>query len=159
MDPLRPPLERFPPEYARRPQGMLQAENAVWQAFRVANQGALTALYFNVHVGTVPGLDATTTAAENSARTTLWSKRIDVVAEAYREVWLIECKTAARPSAIGQLLTYIPLLADRNATWTDPRPLLVAGTVDPDAFQLATTLNFEILTPPFRRLAPRDAAL
>lgn len=136
---------------------MLQQENAIWQPFREANLGAITALYFNVHVGTVPGLEDWTTDDENRARTALWSKRIDIVAEAYREVWLIECKTAARPSAVGQLLTYVPLIGEREPSWASPRPILLAGTCDPDAFLLSQTLGFEIVLPPFVRLTPRAA--
>jgi len=137
---------------------MLRHENAVWQRFREANQGQIRALYFNVHLGTVPGLDDWTSPAENSARTTLWSKRADVVAETDHEVWLIECKAAARPGAVGQLLVYAPLLAERNPTWTRPRPMLVAGTADPDALALSLTLGFEIILPPFVSLPPRAAA-
>lgn len=155
MLPLYPDLFRQEPTYSRRPEGMQAAENAVWQLFRIANLGALKSLYFNVHCGDVPGLTDQTPPAENRLRSAVWSKRCDVIAEAYNEVWLIEVKTQVRPSAVGQILTYVPLLKTRNPAWDNPRPLLIAGTFDPDALALCGRLGFECIGPPFTRLAPR----
>jgi hypothetical protein len=137
---------------------MQPIENEVWQRFRLANLAQLRALYFNVHCGTVPGLQDDTTDAENRLRSTLWSKRVDVVAETIDEVWLIEVKAAARPSAVGQTLTYIPILGQRRASWRGARPLIVAAQFDPDALNLCGLLGVECIGPPFVPLGPRPAA-
>jgi hypothetical protein len=133
-------------------------ENAVWQRFREANERTIRALYFNVHCGTVPGLTSATPADENRLRSALWSKRADVVIETASEVWCVEVKTAARPSSVGQTLTYAPLLAARKASWASPRMMLIANTFDPDALGLCGTLGLECYAPPFALIAPRAAA-
>lgn len=156
--PLFPPLVPFPPDWPRRPEGMQPQENTVWQAFRLANLAQLRALYFNVHCGTVPGLTDETPDDENRLRSTLWSKRVDVVAETIADVWLIEVKAAARPSAVGQTLTYVPILGQRRAEWRNARPLIVAAQFDPDALTLCGTLGVECIAPPFAPLGPRPPA-
>ncbi len=134
---------------------MARPENEVWQAFRLANVHQFRALYFNVHVGTVPGLTDAMDELENRTRSALWAKRIDVIAETTAEVWLIECKVDVRPSAVGQTLTYVPLVGARNPAWAGARPLLVAARFDPDARALCGTLGLECIAPPFAPLAPR----
>lgn len=152
-----PPLMPFPPDWSRRPEGMEAQENEVWQRFRVANVAQLVRLFFNVRCGTVPGLTDSTPDDENRLRSALWSKRVDVVAETIDDVWCIEIKGAARPSAVGQLLTYIPILGQRRAEWRNARPLLVAAQFDPDALNLCGTLGVECIGPPFANLGPRPA--
>lgn len=154
--PLYPPLRDYPPTWSRRPDGLQGQENAVWQAFRTANVRTIRRLFFNVHVGTVPGLTQTMSADEIRHRTALWAKRADVIAETATETWLIEVKTHVRPSAVGQTLTYVPLLKDRNPFWHDPRPILIAATFDPDALALCGTLGLECYAPPFPLLTPRE---
>lgn len=134
---------------------MALPENEVWQAFRRANQHQLRALYFNVHCGTVPGLTATTDEIENRTRSALWSKRVDVVAETDDEVWMIECKVDVRPSAVGQTLTYVPLITARNPAWSSVRPIIIGARFDPDARALCGTMGLECIAPPFAPLAKR----
>lgn len=156
--PLYPALFRFPPDWRRRPEGMHSPENVVWQAFRTANLAAIRGLWFNVHCGTVPGLAEGMSDGENRARTAMWAKRVDVVAETATDVWLIEVKTDVRPSAVGQTLTYLPLLASRNPAWASPRPILIAARFDADALALCGTLGLECYAAPFAPLAPRPRA-
>jgi hypothetical protein len=155
LSPIYPEPFRFPPDWPRRPEGMHAPENAVWQAFRLANLARFTALYFNVHCGTVPGLTPTTSEAENRARTAMWAKRADVVAELGATTWVIECKAAIRASSIGQALSYGPLIAARKPQWKNPRVLLIGATIDPDAASLCASLGLECYTPQFVRLADR----
>lgn len=153
--PLYPPLVEFPPTWRRRPVGMQAPEDVVWQLFRRANERLIRTLYFNVHCGTVPGLTDAESADDNRARTAMWAKRVDVVAETSSEVWLIEVKAAVRPSAVGQTLTYKPLLAARKPTWANPRVMLIGAQFDPDALALCGTLGLECYAPPFALLVPR----
>lgn len=153
--PIYPPLVDFPPTWRRRPVGMQAPEDVVWQLFRAANERTFRRLYFNVHCGTVPGLTATETAQDNRTRTALWAKRVDVVAETASEVWLIEVKEAVRPSAVGQTLTYVPLLGARRASWANPRPMLIAASFDPDALALCGTMGLECYAPPFSLIVPK----
>ena len=158
MLPLYPEPFAFPPNWSRRPEGMHAPENAVWQVFRAVNAALFTALYFNVHCGTVPGLTPQTSEAENRARTAMWAKRADVVAETRNGVWVIECKAAIRASSVGQALSYGPLIAARRPQWKSPRVMLIGAQIDPDALSLCGTLGLECYTPPFVQLAPRASA-
>jgi hypothetical protein len=129
-------------------------ENAVWQAFRIANERTLRRVYFNVHCGTVPGLTGAESEQDNRTRTALWAKRVDVVAETATEAWLIEVKLAVRPSSVGQTLTYRPLLAARKPSWANPRVMLIAASFDPDALALCDSLGVECYGAPFQLLTP-----
>ena len=137
---------------------MQTAENAVWQMFRQANASALRCLYFNVACGTVPGWSPDQSDQEQRDRAAVWSKKVDVMAETDAEVWLIEVKLAARASSVGQVLQYVPLVAVRKAAWATARPLLIAGSFDPDALSLCGTLGVECYAPPFSPLKPRVRA-
>jgi hypothetical protein len=134
---------------------MQAAENAAWQDFRRLNAGLWTTLYYNVHVGTVPGDDDTEHPADRMLRASLYAKRVDVIARTSRETWVIEVKAAARASAIGQVLVYPPLVLTRCPEWAPLRPMLVAASCDPDVAATAVTYGVEVFCPPFTLVAPR----
>ncbi len=155
LSPLYPDVNAREPTFAGVPDGMAPLEAAVWQLFRVANLHRMRAVYFNVHVGTVPGDVATDLPATRRVRAALYSKRVDVIADAPPETWIIEVKVRANPSALGQLHVYVPLVAARFPDWPNARPLVIAQQCDADAAAIAGTLGIECLTPPFAPLVPR----
>lgn len=136
---------------------MQGGENAVWQAFRRANAPLLVSLYFNVACGSVPGWSPDQPEGEQRDRAAIWSKKVDVIAETTAEPWLIEVKLAARASSVGQILQYVPLVAARRQAWATCRPILIAGSFDPDALALCGTLGVECYAPPFSQLKPRPS--
>jgi hypothetical protein len=151
---IYPPLEPHDSSYMRNPTGMALAEAAVWHAFRRTNAGRITQLYYNVHVGTVPGDDPNASDADRRLRAQLYAKRVDVIALAPPETWVIEVKPRANPSALGQLLVYVPLVTARCPSWPRLRPMIVAASIDADAATLCHSLGITCQTPPFAPLAP-----
>ncbi len=141
--------------YTHTPDGMAQLEAAVWQAFRLANLHRMQTLYFNVRVGTVPGDTEDQPAGDRLLRASLYAKRVDVIAIAPPETWIVEVKVRANPSALGQLHVYVPLVAARFPAWGNLRPVLVAESMDADAAALCDSLGITCQTPPFLPLQPR----
>jgi len=144
-----PSLTVYPATAAVAPPGMTREEAAVWDAFRRTNLAALTTVYYNVHVGTVPGDDPDETPADRIMRASLYAKRVDVIARTPRDTWVIELKTHARSSALGQLLVYVPQVAARFPEFPRLRPMLVSATADPDLDAVCATLRVECYRPPF----------
>ncbi len=142
------------PTFVGTPDGMAPMEAAVWQLFRLANVHRMRAVYFNVHVGTVPGDDVNDPASTRLLRSSLYAKRVDVIADAPPETWVIEVKVRANPSALGQLHVYVPLVAARFPAWPRLRPILLAHDVDADAGSLCASLGITCATPPFTPLLP-----
>jgi len=128
---------------------MNREEADVWRRFLAANAHQLTGLMYNVHVGTVPGDNPNESDDERRERAALYAKRIDVVALTPTATWLIEVKTPVRPSALGQLLTYIPLLAARFPELPPTRPVLVADSFDPDVSAACKAQKITCAAPPF----------
>ena len=152
--PLYPENLPLSPRDNIRPPGMVAAEIPIWRAFKQTNLSQLTAVHYNVHVGTIAGDDPNQPDDERLLRATLAAKRVDVIARLTCETWVIEVKERATPRAIGQLLTYIPLVARRFPDFPALRPILLAMTIDPDAAAICDTLGITCVIPPFSRLTP-----
>jgi hypothetical protein len=127
-------------------------EARVWHAFQRANAHLLTGIMYNVHVGTFAPGPSDENVADQLLRAALYAKRIDAVALTPEATWIIEVKTYVRPSALGQLLTYMPLLPARFPTLPPGRAVLVAAAYDTDAAALCATLNITCAAPPFTPL-------
>jgi hypothetical protein len=153
--PLYPTLQPLPPASDRKAAGLQNIENATWQAFRRLNLSHWTTLYYNVHVGTVAGDDENAPPAARLLHATLYAKRVDVIARAHTETWIIEVKNRALANAIGQVLVYPPLVNTRCPDWAPFRTMLVAASCDPDVAATAATYGVEVYCAPFFLLPPR----
>jgi hypothetical protein len=131
---------------------MIPPERAVWRMFQLANLDVLTALYFNVHVGTIAGDDPHDPPTTRELRATLYAKRVDVIARSTVGTLVLEVKERVRPSAVGQLLVYLPLVLARFPDFAPLRPVLLAMTTDPDVQPVAQALGVECYSPPGLRL-------
>jgi len=131
---------------------MNAVEARIWRAFLQSNAHLLTGVMHNVHVGTVAGDVLTDTDDERRLRAALYAKRIDALGLRPHQTWLIEVKEHVRPSALGQLLVYIPLLAQRFPALPPARPVLVAATFDADTAAACVALKITCTAPPFTPL-------
>lgn len=134
---------------------MVATENATWQAFRRLNADTWSELYYNVHVGTVPGDDERHDPTERKLRAALYAKRVDVIARTPTETWIIEVKARATANSLGQVLIYPPLVHARFPEWPALRPMLVATSCDADVNDAAPSFGVEVYCPPFARVLPR----
>jgi hypothetical protein len=155
--PLYPELQPFDAQRTPRAIGLPRLDAAIWERFRTTNLGLLRTVYFNVHVGTIPGDTAGEDPATRQLRAALWAKRIDVVCITPSETWVLEIKQHLRSAALGQLLVYLEPLRIRLPFAPRFRPLLVGDSIDADAALLCPTLGLECITPPFGPLVPRPA--
>ncbi len=153
--PIYPTLHPTDPFSSAKAAGMQAVENVAWQAFRRLNAGLWTTLYYNVHVGTVPGDVETDSLEDRLLRSHLYAKRVDVIARTPTETWVIEVKASARASAMGQVLVYPPLVQTRFPEWAPLRPMLVAASCDADVQAIAQSFGVEVFCPPFGLVLPR----
>ena len=76
--------------------------------------------------------------------TFLKSKRIDVVMENEREIWILEVKEIVRPAAIGQLLVYRDMFLQRVRPVKPVHLGIVAGRDDQDVRIVASKYGIKV---------------
>ena len=72
------------------------------------------------------------------------AKRIDAVCEKRDVIYIIEIKDRLRPSAIGQVLTYLVLFEEQFAPQKRLQGVVLTGYTDPDMMHVADVYNIEV---------------
>jgi len=72
------------------------------------------------------------------------AKRIDAVCERKNVIYIIEIKDRLRPSAIGQVLTYLVLYAEQFAPSKDLQGVVLTEFTDFDMMHVADEYNIEV---------------
>jgi hypothetical protein len=120
---------------------LLPPEIAVWRAWLRLHQAEYDRFDYNARVG--PGFDPGPAAPDyvRTAAIAITRKRIDAVAWQGNTPLIIEVKTRAGFSAIGQLVGYLVHWRLEHANAPDPRMLLVAGRLAPGVEDVLKHLN------------------
>jgi len=118
---------------------MLPEDVPVWERFLSSNPALFQRLYYDVRVGGVSPSGEDVSPQMKRMYFDVTAKRIDVLAELDKELWLIE--VASRPGlrAIGQLQTYLALWFQDPAIDKPVVPVLLCLAVDSD---LKAALDF-----------------
>ena len=114
------------------PQQMLPADVPLWHRFLDSHAWLFERFYYNVRVG---GPDISKIKGD-LAIAKCWyastAKRIDVIAEKKKEIWIIEVASAPYIRAVGQCLTY-PFLWNLDPKISKPvRMVLLCYYIDSD---------------------------
>ena len=72
------------------------------------------------------------------------AKRIDAVCERKNIIYIIEIKDRLRPSAIGQVLTYLVLYDEQFAPKKPLQGVVLTEYTDPDMLHVASHYNIEV---------------
>lgn len=126
LGPGREPLMR--PHYPH----MLAEDNEVWSRFLEQNFEKMQEVWYDVRVGQPVALDAAASDMEKKIAAGLTRKRIDVVAFADGNYWVIEVKPYASMLALGQVISYARLFALQYDIRGRVIPVIVCDTVDAD---------------------------
>lgn len=98
--------EAFEITWRGEPQQMLPPDVPLWHAYLDKAAGQFLKFYYNVRVG---GPDITKIKADY-ALAKMWyastAKRIDVIGEREKEIWIIEVAASPYLRAVGQCLSY-----------------------------------------------------
>jgi len=129
----------FSPLWRGKYPHMLPEDVPVWERFLSSNPALFQRLYYDVRVGGVSPSGEDVSPQMKRMYFDVTAKRIDVLAELDKELWLIE--VASRPGlrAIGQLQTYLALWFQDPAIDKPVVPVLLCLAVDSD---LKAALDF-----------------
>lgn len=132
---------KFGPGFNGKPARMSEEDYAIWQRWWPNVSRETLAVYFDVGVGQ----GRAPVSGGSPGEIFMWlrnnQKRIDVIIERLREVWIVELRFAAQSSAIGRLKMY-ELLWDQEAPIGKQTQLvLVTDSEDPDVRQTAKSLG------------------
>lgn len=135
--------------------GMLPREVLIWRNWLALHAGEFDTFQYNERVGSGydpgPGWDESirAMAIANS------QKRLDVVAWKGNQAELIEVKDRAGASALGQVLTYMPLWSMAHADMPRARMRVVTNRLQPDIGAVATFwgITVDVVATDFSMLA------
>lgn len=111
---------------------LLSEDTIVWTRWLTHNIHRISGVWYDVHVGQAVSLPPETLAAIQIDALTISRKRIDVVARAGPEIWVIELKPYANYTSLGQALAYSRLFAQEYNAGGPVVPLVICCEVDPD---------------------------
>lgn len=140
--------DKYSPDWRGRPPHMLWPDLPVWWRFLDRYGPAILALYYDVTVG---GPSPSWNLIEDPILRSwsyLTSKRIDVIAELFNEIWLIEVSDNPGMRAIGQLETYKALWAEDPLINKPVLPSIVGSYVDRDVISVAGRLGYQVFIYP-----------
>jgi len=151
------PAQRLLADRLRFP-GLLPREVLILREWLRTHEREYDAWDFNVRVGA--GMDPGPTFDDNIRKMALdvTRKRIDAVAVKGDSATLIEVKDRAGASAIGQLLTYLPLFRAAFPQYTTVTAMLLTNRLAPDLLPViqATGIILAVVEVDFSSLARRS---
>jgi len=128
-EPLGPPQ---PPEIRRSYPHLLPQDTTVWTRWLEHNAHRITGVWYDVHVGTPVQVDDRAPDWLRRVAAGVTRKRIDVVAKAPPETWVIEIKPYGSYTALGQALVYSRLFRVEHQPYLPVVPLVICAEIDPD---------------------------
>lgn len=111
---------------------MLAEDTEVWTEYLKAPIAPIKEVWYDLHVGGIPELDAGAGALERKVAAGVMRKRIDVVAHVGGGYWVIEIKPYGSMLALGQAFCYARLFAAEFTPAGEVVPIVVCNHVDPD---------------------------
>lgn len=132
-------MSTFPPTVAQILQvarlkypGMLPREVLIFRTWLQSHEAEYDSFDYNTRIGT--GVDPGTGWDDYLRRMAVMNsqKRLDAVAWKGTQVTLIEVKDRAGASALGQLLTYMPLWSTAHPDLPPAKMLLISNRLQPD---------------------------
>lgn len=137
--------------------GLLPREIIILRTWLLAHELEYDRFEYNVRVGA--GVDPGPQWPENIRKQAIENtqKRIDAVAYKGDSATIIEVKDRAGASAIGQLLTYLPLFEEAFPAYKSPAMILITNRVQPDLLPVLERagIRLDLVAADFSELAPR----
>jgi len=124
---------------------MLAEDNAVWSTFLKQNFERLQEVWYDVRVGKPVQLAEDASDMERKIAAGLTRKRIDVVAIADGNFWVIEVKPQASMLALGQVLSYARMFSLEYEVTGRVIPVIVCDFIDEDLIDEFTELGIMVL--------------
>ena len=130
-------LEWYPYEKRHWYPHMMPRDVAIWEQFISNHSKAFDKVTYDVKVGQGAMFDPTVNENTGGDINDLYQKKIDVVAIAGRNIFVIEIKPRATASSLGQVKAYVKLFK-RDYYPADPvAPVVITDEIMPDMKYLA----------------------
>jgi len=128
------------------PQQMLPPDVPLWHAYLEKAAGQFLRFYYNVRVG---GPDISKIKAD-PAMARMWyastAKRIDVIGEREKEIWIIEVASSPYLRAVGQCLSYKFLWEEDPKIDKPAKMVLLCYFIDSDLERILKHNGVHIIT-------------
>ena len=111
---------------------LLSEDTIVWTRWLEKNAHRITGVWYDVHVGQPIPLPAGVHPSLGADAAAISRKRIDVVAKAGPELWVIELKPYGNFVALGQAQVYSRLFSVEYNAGLPCVPMVLCCEVDPD---------------------------
>jgi len=127
--PLGPPqMPRIQPAYPH----LLADDTVIWTRWLEHNIHRISGVWYDVHVGEPLAVPVGLHPSVQVDALAVTRKRIDVVARAAGEIWVIEVKAWGGYVPLGQALVYSRLFATEHHTGWPVVPTVICAEIDPD---------------------------
>jgi hypothetical protein len=135
--------------------GISPIDRSILQRHILANAFAPKAVWFNVPVGLDPLADLRASPnPQPPSIATNWSKKIDLVFDDGRQLWIAEIKPAAGYVALGQVQVYTHWAQKQYDELAHAKPLIITDALDPDVEPCCTNSEIQVLQLPGSRFIP-----
>mgnify|MGYP001564971754 CR=1 FL=1 len=124
---------------------LLPVDVGLWEKFIHQYPGYFSQVAYDVHVGEgiiIP--DGYDESLRGMAKT-LTQKRIDVVGMAGGIAWIVEVKSYAGVTAVGQVMTYRQLLSQDHPNLTNIGMMILTDVFQPDMVGIMSELNISFV--------------
>jgi hypothetical protein len=147
----------------RRYPHLLDLDALVWTAFLSSDHRPFLRVWYDVHVGAAIAVPEESSGSLKAIAEGVGCLRIDVVADAGAELWIIELKPLGNHAALGQVILYTDLFRSKYGSEIPLRPTIICDEVDPNIVATCKTLNVQIietktdLVSPFPEISEEEA--
>lgn len=124
---------------------MVPEEIEIWKRFLKLHGNKFDGFKYDIHVGKGTGPIPGYSKKEQEMFIRLTQKRIDVVAHKRGNAYIIEIKSRAGLSAIGQLIAYRRLYQEKYGRFSVAGMAIVAESIDPDVRHVAETARIKVI--------------
>lgn len=137
--------EAYSPYWQGWPEAMATEDYRLWAKYRPIIADRVRCFYFNVGLSGQELKDIEVTEELRWQWLRATQKRIDVLADAYSEWWIIELRSQAKAEAIGRLLMYDTLFEEEKPDRRKTKLILVTDRYDKDVEKTAKRFNIEYI--------------
>lgn len=111
---------------------LLKHDALLWELWLREGGQEIDAVWYDVHVGTLPAGTPIGTPADLALAEGTLLKRIDVIAQIAGKFWVIECKAYCNHQTLGQVLSYVDLFRRDYRPRLPLLPTVITAEIDPD---------------------------
>ena len=139
------PLRAWQPAVSARYPHMAPADAIVWREWIRNHLDTIKAVYYDVHVGSLPHIDPDSEDVIFQIAGGISVKRIDVVVNWGDQIWVVELKPFGNAAAMGQAILYATLFHEAFSDTTPISPVIICNEADRDVRAIAPNFGIQVI--------------